>query len=162
MTDDKTTVGKAVIVRSAAMRFVSNSPDETYRFGCGLAEMAGPGDVYLLRGDLGAGKTLLVKGFAKGLGVDDIVTSPTFTILQNYSGRLPLHHFDLYRMTDPDEAEELGFTELIYGGGISMIEWPDVICEMLPENKIDIFIERTDGHDGERIIEIVYPGEKRE
>lgn len=123
--------------------FESSSPDETYGFASGLAEKIEPGTVITLDGDLGAGKTVFTKGFAYGLGISELVTSPTFTILQEYNdGRIPLYHFDTYRIEDPDEMYEIGFNEYLDSGGICVIEWAELIKEILPEDAVKITIEK--------------------
>ncbi len=113
--------------------------DETEKFGIALASVLKPGDVVCLIGDLGTGKTTLTKAIAKGLGITSIVTSPTFTIVQEYTeGRIPLYHFDVYRIEDPQEMYEIGCEEYFYGRGVCVIEWADQIMEILPENRIII------------------------
>lgn len=111
------------------------------RFGEALAKGLEPGDVVALTGPLGAGKTTLSKAIAKGLGVRETVTSPTFTIIKEYKdGRLPLYHFDVYRIMDEEEMYELGYEEYFYGEGVCLVEWADKIGELLPENSIHIEI----------------------
>ena len=123
--------------------FESGTPEETYEFVMKLGREARPGQVYTLNGDLGAGKTVFAKGFAKGLGIDDTVSSPTFTILQVYeSGRYPLYHFDVYRIADSSEMDEIGFDEYVYSEGISLIEWAEYIEDILPDKYIRIDIQR--------------------
>ena len=101
------------------------------------------GQVFCFFGDLGVGKTIFSQGFAKGLGVDDIVNSPTFTIVKEYDdGRLPLYHFDVYRIGDVDEMEEIGYDEMVYGNGVCLIEWANLIEEILPEHYQKITIEK--------------------
>ena len=125
------------------MTFESHSREETIKFAADMAAKAEPGEVFTLTGDLGVGKTVFAKGFAKGLGVTEPVTSPTFTIVQEYlSGRLPFYHFDVYRIGDPDEMFELGYEEYFYGDGICVVEWADIIEELLPEDAVIIRIER--------------------
>ena len=125
------------------MVFESNSEKETYDFGKELGARAVPGSVLCIDGDLGVGKTVFTKGFAKGLGVEDDVVSPTFTIIQIYEeGRLPLYHFDVYRIGEPDEMYEIGFEDYFYGEGVCLIEWASLIEELLPENAIRIKIEK--------------------
>ena len=114
------------------------SEAETFATGKKLGEEARPGDVYLLDGDLGVGKTVLAKGVAAGLGITEPVTSPTFTIVHEYEGRLPLYHFDVYRIGDPDEMYDIGFDEYLYGEGVCLIEWPSIVEELLPETAIPI------------------------
>ena len=125
------------------MIFESKSEKETYDFGKELGARAVPGSVLCIDGDLGVGKTVFTKGFAKGLGVEDDVVSPTFTIIQIYEeGRLPLYHFDVYRIGEPDEMYEIGFEDYFYGEGVCLIEWASLIEELLPENAIRIKIEK--------------------
>ena len=121
----------------------SNSREDTYRIGRELGEQVAPGQVFCFFGDLGVGKTIFSQGFAKGLGVDDIVNSPTFTIVKEYDdGRLPLYHFDVYRIGDVDEMEEIGYDEMVYGNGVCLIEWANLIEEILPEHYQKITIEK--------------------
>mgnify|MGYP004458868281 FL=1 len=121
----------------------SNSREDTYRIGRKLGEQAVPGQVFCFFGDLGVGKTIFSQGFAKGLGVDDIVNSPTFTIVKEYDdGRLPLYHFDVYRIGDVDEMEEIGYNEMVYGDGVCLIEWANLIEEILPDHYQKITIEK--------------------
>ncbi|HKS70610.1 MAG TPA: tRNA (adenosine(37)-N6)-threonylcarbamoyltransferase complex ATPase subunit type 1 TsaE, partial [Ktedonobacterales bacterium] len=103
----------------------SASPEATHALGERLGHLLGSGDIVLLTGDLGAGKTALAQGIARGLGVAGPVSSPTFTILKEYEGRIPLYHFDLYRIEDPDELEALGFGDYFYGDGVSVVEWAE-------------------------------------
>ncbi len=122
------------------------SAEETFALGEKMGQSAHPGDVYTLTGDLGVGKTVFTQGFAHGLGIPEPVNSPTFTILQVYdSGRLPLWHFDVYRIEDPDEMEEIGWEDCIYGEGVSIIEWADRIEDILPESCREIRIEKDPG-----------------
>lgn len=126
--------------------FETNSAQETFEIGRRMGEAAEPGDVFALVGDLGVGKTVFTKGFARGLGITEPVNSPTFTILQIYEeGRIPLYHFDVYRIEEPEEMEEVGFDEYIYGSGVSLIEWANRIEEILPENCRTIRIEKDLG-----------------
>ena len=121
----------------------TNSPRETKELGKKMAERAKPGDVFTLVGDLGVGKTVFTQGIAEGLGIDEPVNSPTFTIVQEYeSGRMPFYHFDVYRIGDPEEMDEIGFDDYIYGDGLCLIEWADLIEEILPEKRVDIRIEK--------------------
>ena len=114
------------------MIFESNSQDETFAFGENLGAEARPGEIYCLDGDLGVGKTVFTQGFAKGLGITDYVNSPTFTIVKEYEGRLPLYHFDVDRIGDPSEMEEIGYEEYFYGQGVTIIEWPELILDLIP------------------------------
>lgn len=132
----------------------SRRPEETYQLGEVLGSQATPGLVFTLIGDLGVGKTVFTQGFAKGLGIAGPVNSPTFTILQVYEeGRLPFYHFDVYRIGDVEEMEEIGFEDCIYGEGVSLIEWANLITEILPEKYIRVTIEKDleQGFDYRRI-----------
>lgn len=132
----------------------SHSAADTFAYGKALGEKAAPGEVYTLVGDLGVGKTVFTQGFAAGLGITEPVSSPTFTILQSYEeGRLPLHHFDVYRIGDVSEMEEIGCEDCFYGDGVCLIEWADLIAEILPKDCIRISIEKdlTKGFDYRRI-----------
>ncbi len=136
------------------MEYNSFSPEETYRIARELGEQATPGTVICLNGDLGVGKTLFSQGFAKGLGIEESVNSPTFTIVQVYDeGRIPFYHFDVYRIDDPEEMEEVGFTDMIYGDGVCLIEWSNLIGEILPEQRMTVTIEKDleKGFDFRRI-----------
>ena len=120
------------------------SPEETFAVGKKYGEQALPGEIYAFYGDLGAGKTVFIKGFAEGLGVTEDVVSPTFTILREYeSGRIPMYHFDVYRIDDPDELYEVGLDEYLYGAGVSLIEWAELIEELLPETVTRVRIEKA-------------------
>lgn len=117
----------------------TNTPKETFDFGKSLGESAAPGTVYTLIGDLGVGKTVLTQGLAKGLEIDEPISSPTFTIVQVYEeGRLPLYHFDVYRIGDVEEMEEIGYEDYFYGEGVTLIEWANLIEEILPESYTEI------------------------
>ena len=125
------------------MEKISNSPEETYALGKLLGGQSKPGQVYCLDGDLGVGKTIFTQGFAAGLGIDEPVNSPTFTIVQQYdSGRLPLYHFDVYRIGDVSEMDEIGYEDCFYGEGVCLIEWSQLIPEILPDEVIRIRIEK--------------------
>ncbi len=127
---------------------------ETFAFAKELAKSAKPGEVYALIGDLGVGKTVFTQGFAEGLGIDEPVNSPTFTILKIYEqGRLPFYHFDVYRIGDEAEMDEIGYEDCFYGDGVSMVEWADLIEGILPRDAHRIVIEKdlTKGTDFRRI-----------
>ncbi|GAB6086346.1 tRNA (adenosine(37)-N6)-threonylcarbamoyltransferase complex ATPase subunit type 1 TsaE [Alkaliphilus crotonatoxidans] len=109
-----------------------------------LAEMVNPGDIICLSGDLGAGKTTFTQYFARGLQISEAVTSPTFTIIQEYDGRLPLYHFDVYRISNPFEMEDIGYEEYFYGDGVCIIEWPTQIEPLLPEDYLWIDLTVVD------------------
>lgn len=126
------------------MVYETNSPEETYNLGKKIGETAKPGDVITLAGDLGVGKTVFAQGFAEGLGINEPINSPTFTIVQEYdTGRIPFYHFDVYRITDIEEMYEIGFEEYVYGNGVCLIEWANLIREILPENIISINISKA-------------------
>lgn len=132
----------------------TNGPEETYALGMRLGQEALPGQVYTLVGDLGVGKTVFTQGVAAGLGITGPVSSPTFTILQVYEeGRLPFYHFDVYRIADVEEMEEIGYEDCFYGQGICLIEWADLIREILPGQYTEIVIEKdlSKGFDYRRI-----------
>lgn len=125
------------------MERITNSPEETYALGKELGRQAKAGEIYCLDGDLGVGKTVFTQGFAAGLGIEEPVNSPTFTIVQQYDeGRLPLYHFDVYRIGDVSEMEEIGYEDCFYGKGVCLIEWSQLIPEILPEQVIRIRIEK--------------------
>ena len=119
------------------------SEQETFELGKEIGESAQSGDVFTLEGDLGVGKTFFTKGLAYGLGVREDVVSPTFTIVQEYEdGRLPFYHFDVYRIGDVEEMDEIGYEDYIHGEGVCLIEWANLIEEILPETRIRIVIEK--------------------
>lgn len=119
------------------------SPAETFELGKRLGEQAKPGWIFTLVGDLGVGKTVFTQGLACGLGIDEPVNSPTFTILQEYhTGRLPFYHFDVYRIADIEEMEEIGYDDCFFGGGVCLVEWADLIEELIPENAFHVTIEK--------------------
>ena len=121
----------------------TNSAEETFALGKALGEKASPGQIYTLDGELGTGKTVFTQGVAAGLGITEAISSPTFTIIQEYdTGRLPLYHFDVYRIGDIEEMEEIGYDDYFFGEGICLIEWADLIREILPEHVIRITIEK--------------------
>ena len=125
------------------MIYEVNSPEETYELGMSLGNGANVGEIYCLNGDLGVGKTVFTKGFAKGLGISEEVNSPTFTIIQEYKdGRIPLYHFDVYRIADSYEMDELGYEEYFYGDGICLIEWSVNIEDIIPKDAKIILIEK--------------------
>ena len=118
-------------------------PRETFALGKKMGEEAEAGQVICLNGDLGVGKTVFTQGFAEGLGIEGTVNSPTFTILQEYDdGRLPFYHFDVYRIGDVSEMDEIGYEDCFYGDGVSLIEWSELIEEILPDDVITITIEK--------------------
>ncbi|MCR4868192.1 tRNA threonylcarbamoyladenosine biosynthesis protein TsaE [Lachnospiraceae bacterium C10] len=125
------------------MVYETNGEKETWELGFALAREAKAGNVYTLTGDLGVGKTVFTKGFAAGLGITEPVSSPTFTIVLQYdSGRLPFYHFDVYRIGDVEEMDEIGYEDCFYGEGVTMIEWAQLIQEILPPRRTKILIEK--------------------
>ncbi|MEH7226641.1 tRNA (adenosine(37)-N6)-threonylcarbamoyltransferase complex ATPase subunit type 1 TsaE [Bacillus sp. JJ1566] len=135
---------------------ITNTPEETGSFSYRLAEKLRPGDVITLEGDLGAGKTTFTKGLAKGLGITRTVNSPTFTIIKEYQGRIPLYHMDVYRLGHSDE--DLGFDEYFEGDGVTVVEWAHLIEDRLPERKLTIRIEHQG--DTKRKITVIPKGER--
>jgi tRNA threonylcarbamoyladenosine biosynthesis protein TsaE len=132
----------------------TNSPEETFEAGRKLGSRALPGQIYTLIGDLGVGKTVFTQGMAAGLGITEPISSPTFTIIQEYeSGRLPFYHFDVYRIGDIEEMEEIGYDDYFFGQGICLSEWANLIEELLPGNQIEVTIEKdlSRGFDYRRI-----------
>ena len=122
----------------------SRSAEETFAFGKRLGEAALPGQVICLNGDLGVGKTVFTQGFAAGLGIIEPVNSPTFTILQGYlEGCLPFYHFDVYRIADIEEMEEIGYEDCFYGNGVCLIEWAELIQELIPKEAVQVRIEKN-------------------
>jgi len=137
------------------MRIISASPEATEQIGFSLGQLLLPGDFISLHGELGAGKTRLAGGIAKGLGVDPAlpVTSPTYTLLNIYDGSIPLYHFDLYRLHGDDDAVGLGFTDYFSGGGVSLVEWAERLHEELPTVRLEIFMKYID--ENVREIELI-------
>ena len=141
-----------------------NGLEETKRFGIKIGKLLKPGDILCLNGDLGAGKTTLTKSIGLGLGVDDYITSPTFSLINEYEGRVPLYHFDVYRLENVEDLYDLGFDEYFYGHGVSIIEWADKIEALLPKERIVLDIEKCTDIDsrivslkgwGNRYLEVV-------
>lgn len=139
--------------------FESTDVEQTLRLGNLLGTLLAPGDVIALVGELGAGKTTLVKGIARGLGVADkrAVKSPTFSLIHRYEGRIPIHHFDVYRLKGTQEMFDLGSDEMIYGDGVAIIEWADKVPECLPEKHLEITLSLVSNH--ERTIQLRSYGE---
>ena len=134
--------------------FEVTSAEETFKLGEEFAKAANPGTVIALIGDLGVGKTVFTKGVARGLGITDNVTSPTFTILESYyDGKMPLHHFDVYRIGDAEEMEEVGFDDCVYSEGITIIEWAGIIEEIIPKGTyvVNIVKDLSKGNDYRKI-----------
>ena len=123
--------------------YESRSCEETFQFAKSMAEQVRPGQVICLKGDLGVGKTVFAQGFGAGLGITEPMASPTFTILREYhEGSLPLYHFDVYRVSDPDEMEETGFFDFVNGDGVTLIEWAELILDVIPEDATWVTIEK--------------------
>ena len=126
------------------MKIETKSAQETFALGEKIGRQARPGQIYTLTGDLGVGKTVFTQGVARGLGITEPISSPTFTIVQIYeSGRLPLYHFDVYRIGDIEEMEEIGYDDYFFGQGICLIEWADLIGDLLPDHVIRVKIEKN-------------------
>jgi tRNA threonylcarbamoyladenosine biosynthesis protein TsaE len=138
--------------------FATHSADETFELGRRIGLTLQPGDIILLRGDLGAGKSVLARGLARGLGIDCPMPSPTFTLMVPYVGQdnQKLYHFDLYRMDDPDEFYQAGLQEYIGGDGIAVVEWPEM-AELEPAGAVKVNVLRSENDDDERIIEVSAP-----
>jgi len=135
-------------------KFLTRSEDETIELGKRFSTILGPGDVVALFGDLGSGKTKFVQGVCIGLGVSETVNSPTFIIMNKYKGRLTVYHFDFYRVKSVDEVIEIGFRDFIFNDAVSLIEWADVVYELLPSKRYDVYLRFIDGED-EREIEVI-------
>ena len=126
------------------MIYETMSPKETFELGRKIGLEAKAGEIICLDGDLGVGKTVFTQGFAKGLGIDEAVNSPTFTIIQEYDeGRLPLYHFDVYRIGNPEEMYEIGYEDYFYGQGVCLIEWAKLIEELIPDEEKIVLIEKN-------------------
>ena len=137
---------KAVRLAAGGEAFVmeSRSPQDTWELGKRLGKEAEPGCVICMDGDLGAGKTVFTQGYAAGLGIREPVNSPTFTILKEYEdGRLPLYHFDVYRIGDISEMDEIGYEDCFYGDGVCLVEWPSRIEKLLPKHYVSVSIEQA-------------------
>jgi len=138
----------------------SRSPEETHAVGAALAERLGPGDVVALTGELGAGKTCFTQGLAHGLGVTGRVVSPTFVLVNEYRGRMPVHHVDAYRTESLTELLDLGLDELFSGDGVTVVEWADKLLPLLPARAIHVHIEGVG--DEPRIVTIRHPADARD
>lgn len=134
------------------MKYLSHSEDETQKIGFEVAEKIKKGDVISLTGSLGAGKTVFAKGFAKQLGIEEAIVSPTFTLVQEYDGRMKMYHLDLYRLSGEDEFESMGGEDFLYSDGVTLIEWSEKIESMLPDDTI--YVKITINEDLTRTIEI--------
>ena len=134
------------------MKYLSHSEDETQKIGFEVAQKIKKGDVISLTGSLGAGKTVFAKGFAKQLGIEEAIVSPTFTLVQEYDGRMKMYHLDLYRLSGEDEFESMGGEDFLYSDGVTLIEWSEKIESMLPDDTI--YVKITINEDLTRTIEI--------
>jgi tRNA threonylcarbamoyladenosine biosynthesis protein TsaE len=136
------------------------APEDTAELGRKLGGLLLAGDLICLIGELGAGKTSFAQGVARGLGVEGQVRSPSFTLIHEYYGRLPLYHLDLYRLNDPSELEDLGYEEYFYGDGVALVEWADRVREVLPEERLDIYIDRLAEDEDCRKLKLAPRGER--
>lgn len=138
------------------MNYETFSFEETKKIGFELGQKAQKGDIYCLIGDLGVGKTIFSKGFAEGLGIDEHITSPTFTIINEYhNGRIPFYHFDVYRLTDPEELYDIGYEDYFYGDGVCLVEWANMIEDFVPKEAKWIYIKKClEKGEDYRLIEI--------
>jgi len=142
------------------LELTTSSAAQTFDFGVQLSQQARPGSIICFYGDLGAGKTTSIKGICAGLGVSQLVTSPTFTLINEYNGRMPIYHFDFYRIGSEQETSELGLDEYFFGNGVCLIEWPQVIEHLLPENCYKVYLQLDFASDEEsRKIKLLYPGD---
>lgn len=141
------------------MRFKTASPDETKKLGQALGSLLKKGDILLIYGELGAGKTIFTQGLAIGMGIKAHITSPTFTIIHEYPGTIPLYHIDAYRLDKEEEILELGLEEYLYGEGVTAIEWPEKLDSWLPEEVIEISIKKIDGQENKR--ELTFAGQDK-
>lgn len=140
--------------RAVSVRWQSRSAEQTEQLGEQLGRMLRPGDVITLEAPLGGGKTTLVRGLARGLGIDEsAVSSPTFVIWNIYSGRLRLHHLDAYRLRSPDELEEIGFVEALDQGDVVVLEWPGVAAPLLPKHRLELSLDYGQGPE-DRVLEM--------
>jgi len=134
------------------LTFTIENENEMKAFGHGLGKILSKGDVVCLSGDLGAGKTTLTKAIAIGMGIDDYVTSPSYTIVNEYEGRLNLYHFDVYRINDVEEMYELGYEEYFFGSGVCIIEWAGMVEDLLPEKRIWVEIYQGDSLEKREVL----------
>lgn len=143
------------------MEFIIDSVEKTLNIGFQIGTLCNEGDIICLIGDLGTGKTHMTKGIAKGLGINEHITSPTFNIVNEYdTGRLKMNHFDVYRVNDPDEIAAIGFDEYIFSNGVSIIEWANYIEELIPKEHMSIVIEKIPENEDYRKITINYSGHR--
>ena len=143
------------------MEIILKGLKETEEFGIKLGSLMKRGDILCLNGDLGAGKTTMTKSIGLGLGVEEYITSPTFALINEYRGRLPVYHFDVYRLENADDLYDLGFDDYFYGNGVCVIEWADKIQRMIPKDRIVVDIEKGN-EDDERLLKISGYGKRYE
>lgn len=137
------------------MEFITNSPEETEKIGAAMGRIIPAGTVLAYRGDLGAGKTAFTRGLARGLGFTEAVTSPTYTIVNEYlGGRLPLFHFDMYRLSSADDLFDIGWEDYLSRGGVCAVEWSEQVADALPEGTVYVTLTRHPEHDGWRSITV--------
>lgn len=137
------------------MEFITNSPEETEKIGAAIGKIIPAGTVLAYRGDLGAGKTAFTRGVARGLGFTEAVTSPTYTIVNEYlGGRLPLFHFDMYRLSSADDLFDIGWEDYLSRGGVCAVEWSEQVADALPEGTVYVTLTRHPEHDGWRSITV--------
>lgn len=137
------------------MEFITNSPGETEKIGAAMGRIIPAGTVLAYRGDLGAGKTAFTRGLARGLGFKEAVTSPTYTIVNEYlGGRLPLFHFDMYRLSSADDLFDIGWEDYLSRGGVCAVEWSEQVADALPEGTVYVTLTRHPEHDGWRSITV--------
>ncbi|MDD3840507.1 MAG: tRNA (adenosine(37)-N6)-threonylcarbamoyltransferase complex ATPase subunit type 1 TsaE [Clostridia bacterium] len=134
------------------IRIISDSQKNTFKVGTAIGCNVKPGDLICLIGDLGTGKTVLAKGIAKGMDIDDNVNSPSYTLINEYYGRIPLYHFDVYRLDRPEDAYDIGLDEYIFGDGVTVIEWADRIAELLPSDRLEININKIHKENSREIL----------
>ena len=146
---------------AAALELESGSPEATRAFAANLASVAAPGDMLCLWGDLGAGKTVFAKGFGAGLGVRDTISSPSFVLMGEYAGRLPLFHIDLYRLADASDALSGGLIDDRQSGGVTLIEWPDRLGPALPAERLDVIIDGSGDEPRSITVRAYGPGPRR-
>ena len=140
------------------MEIITTDAAQTFNFGVQLSQQLKPSSILCFYGDLGAGKTTCIKGICAGLGVSQLVTSPTFTLIKEYNGRLPVYHFDFYRISSEQETNDLGLHDYFFGNGVCLIEWPKVIEHFLPDNRYEIYLRWDFDSDAEtRKIQVLYP-----
>lgn len=141
------------------IKIYSSSEQNTAEIARILGSLLKGGEVIALNGELGAGKTAFTKGIALGLDIKEYITSPTFALVNEYSGRLPLYHFDVYRINDEDELIEIGFEDYIFSDGVSVVEWSSLVPNIMPADKISVFIEKVPEDNDKRCISIEFGGE---